>query len=379
MKKQHYLLLFISIILITSNSINLMSEGNSDELDVIQLGLNDQSREVRSLAIEAILQIGSQDYIPILRDMLDDNNDFVSIKAAEALYKLGDDSGLPVLVNILDTKPELSEEAAPLERARAIAKNTLRVQAATVLGDIRDKGAITILNKNLDDNDGRVVDACLVALAKLGDKTVKEDFVSALRSTKYQVRAKAAEALGDMGDPTVAPAIRERLKDWNREPKVEACIALGKLDDLESIPQIRELLMDEDAIVRENAALSLGMFSFKENKSIKALLDILDDPNGLVRIAASKSLFILGDDSGKEFVLGVLKSDERDAKIKALEALEAMANQGDIKDLESLLDDEDKSIAVRAAKVLVMVKQRMESDKEMIEGKKSKKKDKKKK
>ena len=84
---------FIIILILINITQPILSKkkDTSFELDVIQLGLNDESREVRSLAIDAIVQLWEQDYISVLRNMLQDNNDFVCIKAAEALYKLGDD------------------------------------------------------------------------------------------------------------------------------------------------------------------------------------------------------------------------------------------------------------------------------------------------
>jgi len=73
----------------------------------------------------------------------------------------------------------------------------------------------------INDEDGRVADAALVALAKLGDPEGKKQFISALRKHKTGSEAKAAEALGDIGDQNAGGALKKRLKDWDRNAKAE--------------------------------------------------------------------------------------------------------------------------------------------------------------
>jgi HEAT repeat protein len=166
------------------------------------------------------------------------------------------------------------------------------------------------------------------------------------------VRAKAVEALGEIGDEETIPALRKRLKDWDRDTKAAAVIALGKLKDSPSAPALKELLWDKDEIVREKATLALGMVGSRE--AIPALKELLQDPNGLVRIAAAESLHMMGDDSGKDFLFRAAKADDKDAKLRALAVLEKMATPKDVPALKSVAGDQDKMVAVTAARAIVI-------------------------
>ncbi|MHB9155163.1 MAG: HEAT repeat domain-containing protein [Endomicrobiales bacterium] len=319
-------------------------------MELIRAGLKDADREIRILSAAAAGDIGDKGSSAELKNLLSDPSDPVRIKAAAALYKLGDPSGLAELRRIAATRPKLSDKVTAVERARAIARGTVRAAAVLTLGEIKDRESIPLLRQMVGDDDGRVGDACLISLAKMGDPSVKNTFISALESTKQEIRAKAAEALGDIGDPSAVAPLRKRLKDWDRGAKVAAVMALGKLKDVQSVPVLRELLWDKDDIVREKAAAALGLMGSPE--AAPALEEMLKDPNGLVRIAAADSLYLLGRDSGREFLLGVLKTNEKDAKLKALAVLEKMATPADAASLAELLNDPDRGLAIAAARTL---------------------------
>ena len=333
----------------------------SDAIDIIQSGLSDESQEIRLLSISVLPDLGDE-FVPILRKMLEDKSDLVKIEAAHSLFKLGDKAGLPVLRNILATEPKLSDKLKPFERMKAIAMGSARMKAARILGDIKDRESIPVLKKCLDDIDGRVIDACNISLAKLGDPKSKDSFISAIKSTVPQVRAVAAQALGDFGDSRNAGLLRERLKtDWSREVKANSLIALAKLNDRESFLKIIDLLNDRDDIVREKAAVSLGMMGNKA--AIPHLLKSLEDQNGAVRIAAGEALYIMGDESGKGYILSVLKGNDKDGKIAALNSLAKMVSIKDIEDIYKLLDDPDKTVAIKAANVIAISRMKEQNNK----------------
>jgi HEAT repeat protein len=219
--------------------------------------------------------------------------------------------------------------------------------------EVKDKGSITLLNKLLDDDDGRVADACLISLSKMGDESVKNKFISALESTVPQVRAKSAETLGDIGDATCYIPLRKRLKDWSRDVKAAAAVALGKLQDKESIPAIRELLWDKDEIVREKAVKALGYI--KDPETIVQLKGMLEDPNGTVRITVAEALYGMNDDSGKDFLIRALGTQDADVKIMALDVFDKIAGKKDIPLLQGMLKDERKLVSMRAAKTLISI------------------------
>lgn len=323
-------------------------------IEIIRAGLGDSDIEIRGLSAGIIGQIGDKDSAGKLLGLLNDANDSVKIRAAVSLYRLGNKSGIVVIRKILGSAPKLSENPTTLERARAIAKGTKRVEAAAALGEIRDFDSMILLKKMVRDSDGRVADASLVALARLGDTSAKKEFLSALESVKQGVRAKAAEALGEIGDSDSVPFLRKKLKDWDRDVKVSAITALAKLNDKESAVQIKELLRDSEEIVREKSAAALGMLG--SPGSVEDLKKALSDTSGFVRIQVAGALHSFGDDSGKDFLIKVLKTAEKEARLKAIAVFENMAGAGDTEILNYLLADSDKSIAINAAKIAYKIK-----------------------
>ena len=328
----------------------------TENLKIIQAGLKDESREIRELSARSLGILGVKSSAKNIKELLTDPSDSVKICAAVALVKLGDKSGLVEIRKILSTVPKLSETPKPVERVRAMAKNTIRAQAAGELGNMKDTESIPLLKKMVEDDDGRVADASLVALAKMGDTTGKKSFISALESTKQEVRAKAAEYLGDIKDSAAIEPLRKRLTDWDKNAKCAAMVALGKLKDKQSIPAIREMLWDKDDDMKEKAAEALGYMGDTDLAS--AIKELLKDKNGFVRFAAVEALNKLGQDSGKEFIIGALKAQENDAKLRALNILEKIVTVKDIAAVEPLVSDADKSVSITAARVIVTAESR---------------------
>jgi HEAT repeat protein len=334
-------------------NLALAAKPDPSWIDMIRKGLNNDDAEVRTLAVTILGELKDSDSSDNLKALLKDESRSVRIRAAVALHKLGDNTGLEEIVRILVTKPQLSKNPKALERMKAVAAGTKRIEAALALSEVDDKKSIPLLTKLLDDDDGRVADACLVSLARLGDASVKNKFLSALESTVPQVRAKAAETLGDIGDATCFIPLRKRLKDWSRDVKAAATVALGKLRDKESIPVIREMLWDKDEIIRENAAKALGLI--KDPETLDQLRKLLEDPNGTVRIAVADALYQMKDDSGKDFLVKSLTTDDLDARIKALEVFNKIAQPKDAPVLKGLLNDERKLVSMRAAEALIKI------------------------
>jgi HEAT repeat protein len=142
------------------------------ELEIIRSGLSDPDREVRSTAARYAGQLDDKGSAAGLKDLLTDPGETVRIKAAVALAKIGDRSGIPELRRIAATVPALSENPTPLERMRAVSKGTARAEAVRALGELRDRDSMPLLRRLSNDDDGRVADASLIALGRLGGKTV---------------------------------------------------------------------------------------------------------------------------------------------------------------------------------------------------------------
>jgi HEAT repeat protein len=347
----------VTIICLLTAGICFAGPTKSDNLNIIRAGLKDESREIRELSARSLGMVGDRNSVKNIKELLvSDQSDSVKIAASVSLVKLGDKAGLAELRKILSTVPKISETPKPVERVRAMAKNTIRAQAARELGDLKDSESLALLKKTAADDDGRVADASLIALAKMGESGIEKRFISALASTNQDVRAKAAEALGDINNPAAIEPLRKRLTDWDKDAKCAAVIALGKLKDKQSVPVIREMLWDKDDGIKEKAAISLGYMG--DTSVAPAIKELLKDKNGFVRFSAVEALNRLGQDSGKDFIIETLKAQESEAKLRALNILEKIVTAKDIAAVEPLVSDADKSVSITAARVIVTARTR---------------------
>ncbi len=170
--------LFIALCLFFS--ICHCKETTNVYLNFIKESLNSDNIAVKTEAIRTISSIGDKSSISRLKKMLNDQSDTIKIETAVALYKLGDNSGKDILIKILEEKPNVSMKDSPVKRAKALAKNLIRAQAAKALGEINDKSAIPVLKEISKNDDGRVVDESIISLIKLGDRSGVDMFITGL-------------------------------------------------------------------------------------------------------------------------------------------------------------------------------------------------------
>lgn len=320
----------------------------------IYTALGSNVSDVKIRALEIIALYPSKFSATKVKPLLQDKDNDVKIKASIALSHLGDTSGLLHLRNLAKSKVTISDTPTVSERLRYFSAQNLRIKAILALGDARDIGFVNTLLELTKDADARVVDAAWISLAKLGNKKGVDVFISGLKSHEKMARAKSAEVLGDLEVVEAIPQIRERLNDWDKDTKVSAIKALGKLKDFQSVSKFKDLLLTaKEQSVREAAAIALGRVGDKS--SIEFLKRFTQDEHGVVRFAVCEALSMLGDYSGKDFILfSAQKASEKEIRYRAIRTLANFPlESGDIKMLEEFTRDPDGLLAVEASAVLL--------------------------
>ena len=116
--------------------------------------------------------------------------------------------------------------------------------------------------------------------------------------------------------PLVSPEVRKTAweilataatdnKASRRQSVIVAASTIGTWS--KTVNLVESLLRDRDPDVRTVAAAALAEMSSR--RSIPALRRVLSDDSAVVRFAAAKSLWQLGDYSGREILTGVLQGD----------------------------------------------------------------------
>jgi len=214
------------------------------------------------------------------------------------------------------------------------------------------------------------VDACAVAMAKLGDRSMVRIFKFALLRKDADARKQASYYIGEIGEKSAIADVRSLLGHWNKEVRAEAAVALGKLGDREAVKVIKGMLKDKDAIVRLSACDALGLIG--DTTAHAALMDVYEnDDNGLVRLHAVESLMRLGDCSCVNFLLKSLDSYDSDAQAKATKIAAEYGTLELLGELEKLYTEERNQLRViNMAGAMIRIIDRRTTIKEFGKGEK---------
>ncbi|MCU1275946.1 MAG: lyase domain protein repeat-containing protein [Bryobacterales bacterium] len=104
--------------------------------------------------------------------------------------------------------------------------------------------------------------------------------------------------------------LKEGMADHNPSKRAQAIRALGSIG---ATPQVVKMvvgaLKDKDVVVRETAAAVLG--EMQARRALPNLKEALDDESAEVSFAAARSLWQMGDQSGRDILCQVLMGDRK--------------------------------------------------------------------
>lgn len=166
-------------------SIRLLGEFKDQRgLPILIDTIKNKKTSVRSIAIDAIGDLGNKEAVGILLEILVDPKEYAGTRdhAARALGRLGDKKAVGPLIDVLKNKMENKD---------------VRIGAAVALGNIRDKRAveplIDVLKDKREDIWLRV--GAVSALGEIGDKRAIDSIQAALKDPSDYVRNAAQSAL----------------------------------------------------------------------------------------------------------------------------------------------------------------------------------------
>ena len=140
--------------------------------------------------------------------------------------------------------------------------------------------------------------------------------VSAYGMAQMQAQSGAGEAPSSNNQPLVSQELRKATweilvtaaadsKVARRQNVIVALSTIGTWS--KGVNLVESLLRDKDSEVRGVAVAALA--EMNSRRSIPALRRVLTDDSPVVRFAAAKSLWQLGDHSGREILMDVLQGD----------------------------------------------------------------------
>ncbi|MFN3550636.1 MAG: HEAT repeat domain-containing protein, partial [Endomicrobiia bacterium] len=333
--------------------------------------LEGQENSIKIYILENIKDMNLKKFYPEIKKLsVSAQNDNVRLKSYYVLYKVyNDTSSLKQIINFFLQKPKIDQKASQIVKAKFYLKNQLRIESAKMLAELGDEKIVDVLSKVINDDteDGSVKDASYFALALLSQQgkikplpEIKEFFYSGLKDTDAKVRLQAVRYLGELKYQDSLQPLSLRLKDPNKQVVLETIYSLGKIGDIsifqeliqfKSHPEdsLRVALAESFGEIAKNILFSTDTYRLTNLFKIKNVLnEMLNDKNGMVRIAAARSLLVMKDLSGKEILKKGLESNDTDVLIYCIETFGQYGSKEDIKLLEPFVESQDITLKTAA-------------------------------
>jgi len=305
-----------------------------DDSRLIEHFMHDSDPEVRKAAVNAAGMQRSSMVVPMLAGALNDPDVRVRVAAAMAIGEFR----TPLLVE--DLLANLGKVAESLDYAiikaigmmgaspaqnrllefleNGISSRRLEYALLDTLGKISAVAASELIRcRYLASIDPDIRRLAVETLGQLGDKNSIEAVESALSDSHWSVRVAALHVLGKLGGIKEIPLLVQAVDDPDPMVRKHAILALGNLRDISALPvliqQLTDMEMSKHAFV---AVLKFGrpvlpwlhrhmlknysvdvrirlidlIGKIGDRKSVEPLMELLDDPNPMIRLAAIDSL-----------------------------------------------------------------------------------------
>lgn len=234
---------------------------------------------------------------------LDDPDPLVRMLACSALASAGDASAAPRLFELLrDDDRGVAQAAAGAIQSLGSPRTEELAIAAARSSDVREQRA------------------GLRILAYFGYPSGLELLLAAVRSGDQRLRDVALPGLAFLEDPRALAALLELAQHPLAPARAAAMRALAQSEGTEeALLRLRAGLADRDAWVRYYACQALGRLADRD--SAGAILQLMDDPAGQVRVAAVDALSALGGPRALAALLSAAASPDVELQHAALSGL----------------------------------------------------------
>lgn len=258
----------------------------------------------------------------------------------------------------------------------------LRVTAAEILGNLKEKRAIIPLSQQLSAPNPIVRKAAAEALGKIGHPQAAGKMIYMLSDEHPECRKTAAAVLAGLGDKKWSQWVKGDDNDFNRlagsgEPQTsdilikaldnpKAIPALGTLGDKRAVDPLITKLKNDNVTIQKDAAKALGKLG--DTKAVEPLIDLVTHKNAQVRREAAQALDKLGRSEWSKWVKGEIIDFDRLAQSKdprvfdllmkmednekAIQALGTFGDKRAVEPLVKKLEHNDNKIKMAALKAL---------------------------
>jgi HEAT repeat protein len=280
---------------------------------IARFAVEDADAQVRQLAVQVLWEFDAADLVPVFLGLLEgDADERVRAAAATALGRF-------VYLGEIDELPR-DQLRAVEERLLALIRDDkvelVRRRALESIGYSGRAEVPPLIEAAFSSSDKDWVAASLLAMGRSADDRWEGSVLSMLADRQPAVRAEAARAAGELELFEATPQLIELIDDGDEDVRSAAVWSLSQIGG-EGVREALEGLLartEEDSeldfieTALDNLAFTEGqqpfsLFDFPKEDYEEAMLDILDDEDGLLDFEEdvdSGLLFIDDDDEEDE-------------------------------------------------------------------------------
>lgn len=247
--------------------------------------LEHEDLHVRAWAAEKLGQERVLDAVPALLRLLSDPEARVRSVAMDALAEIGDPQAIPAICKCLNERYSsvgyAAHRAVLAFDARAVPRlvEELRqgnwglhsgvTRALIAIGSPAVDALCELLNSPVE----QVRQEAVQALRAIRDRKAVPGLLGALADENDWIRAQVVQVLHELRDPRVVPALAAALRDPSNKVRRSAAVALSDLGDADCEEALLQSLRDPDDTVRSQVALALGKVGTE--RSVLPLIGLL--------------------------------------------------------------------------------------------------------
>ena len=308
-------------------ALYLLSKIKGSSLLTAYMGLaKHRAPEIRSAAIDAMVQTGEKQSVRFLNAGMVDPDPRVRASAAAGLAKISSPKSESLLIKAL------SDEDSAVRRS-----------AAKTLVSLEGKETAAAASKLLSsESDPEVIESLLEIVGKGGTDDALKTLKSFLNGDKVELRHRAITTLRRLKNPKSVKMLVPLLKDPNADTRRMVVETIGQLKAKSVLPTLHDMLAsDPEDQVRAAVARSLG--ELKEKDSGPFLEDSLRDCR-LVQCQAAIALGMLGHRQAVPALLAQLRDAAPEVRYHACNALGQIGDLADPDPIKKLLEDNDSMV-----------------------------------
>ncbi|MBI4862274.1 MAG: HEAT repeat domain-containing protein [Candidatus Riflebacteria bacterium] len=148
------------------------------------------------------------------------------------------------------------------------------------------------------------------------------ELVSNLKNRDVRLRREAIAAIGVVADSSCTNIILDAIRtETDLQVRASLIKTLGNIGTINLVPVLAQYLKDPDARCRSNTVEALSRFTEARSQVIELIGPLVNDPSNRVVGTTIRVLHDLGDRSGLEHLVAMLRGDDNARRCRAIWAV----------------------------------------------------------